>query len=130
MQTTPTDRRYTIEHEWIKIEGDIATVGITEFAQSELGDVTYVETPQVGQKLDKGQAFGVVESVKAVSDIYAPVSGEVIAVNAALADAPETVNASPYEEAWMVKLRIANPGDLAALLDAAAYDTHVQTSGH
>src|SRR4051794_38600 len=104
MQSTPTDRRYTTEHEWIKIDGDVATIGITEFAQSELGDVTYVETPQVGQTLDKGQAFGVVESVKAVSDIYAPVAGEVIAVNDALANSPETVNASPYEDAWMIKL--------------------------
>lgn len=130
MQNTPTDRRYTTEHEWIKIEGDVATIGITEFAQSELGDVTYVEIPQVGQTLDKGQAFGVVESVKAVSDIYAPVAGEVIAVNDALAGAPETVNASPYEDAWMIKIRVANPADAAALLDATAYDAHVQASGH
>jgi glycine cleavage system H protein len=130
MDQPPSDRRYTKEHEWIKIEGDIATVGITEFAQSELGDVTYVEVPKVGQSLTRGQAFGVVESVKAVSDIYAPVAGEVVEVNESLADAPETVNASPYEGAWMVKLRVANPGDTEGLLSAEEYQQHVAAGGH
>jgi len=130
MSQTPSDRRYTKEHEWIQIDGDIATIGITEFAQSELGDVTYVEVPQVGQVLEQGQAFGVVESVKAVSDIYAPLAGEVVEVNESLASEPETVNASPYERAWMVKLRVANPADADALLTAADYEQHVATSGH
>jgi glycine cleavage system H protein len=130
MDQPPSDRRYTKEHEWIMIDGDIATVGITEFAQSELGDVTYVEVPQVGQALSQGQAFGVVESVKAVSDIYAPVSGEVIAVNDSLANEPETVNASPYDRAWMVKLRVANPAEADALLTAADYEQHVATTSH
>jgi len=124
----PDDRRYTKEHEWIKLDGDVATVGITEFAQSELGDVTYIEAPAVGAHLAKGDAFGVVESVKAVSDVYAPVSGEVVEVNSALADAPETVNASPYDDAWMIKLRVANPAELDDLLDAASYEQVVRES--
>ena len=126
----PTDRQYTKEHEWIKIEGDIATVGITEFAQSELGDVTYVEVPKVGEQLSQGQAFGVVESVKAVSDIYAPAAGEVIEVNAGLADEPETVNSSPYEGAWMVKLRLTDPSDTTGLLSAEEYERHIAAGGH
>jgi len=130
MDQPPSDRRYTKEHEWIMIDGDIATIGITEFAQSELGDVTYVEVPQVGQTLSQGQAFGVVESVKAVSDIYAPVTGEVVAVNDTLANEPETVNASPYERAWMIKLRVANPAEADALLTAADYEQHVATTSH
>lgn len=130
MVGTPGDRRYTREHEWVKIEGDIATVGITEFAQSELGDVTFVEVPQVGQQLTKGESFGVVESVKAVSDIYAPVSGEVVEVNEGLSDRPETVNTSPYEEAWMIKVRVQDPAEAEGLLDAEAYEEHVRESGH
>jgi glycine cleavage system H protein len=124
----PSDRHYTKDHEWIKVDGDVATVGITEFAQSELGDVTYIEVPAVGAHLAKGDAFGVVESVKAVSDVYAPVTGEVVEVNTALADAPETVNASPYDGAWMIKLRVANPAELGELLDAAGYERVVQES--
>ena len=126
----PTDRHYTKEHEWVKIEGDIATVGITEFAQSELGDVTYVEVPKVGEQLSQGQAFGVVESVKAVSDIYAPAAGEVIEVNEALANEPETVNASPYEGAWMVKLRLTTPADTTDFLSAEEYEQHIAAGGH
>lgn len=130
MEQPPADRRYTKDHEWIKIEGDVATVGITEFAQSELGDVTYVEVPQIGRQLSKGEPFGVVESVKAVSDIYAPVSGEIVEVNEALDGAPETVNESPYDRAWMIKVRVENPGDAESLMDAEAYERHVETSGH
>ncbi len=130
MEQPPADRRYTKDHEWIKIEGDVATVGITEFAQSELGDVTYVEVPQVGRQLSKGEPFGVVESVKAVSDIYAPVSGEIVEVNEALDGAPETVNESPYDRAWMIKVRVENPGDAESLMDAEAYERHVEASGH
>lgn len=130
MEQAPSDRRYTKEHEWVKIEGDIATIGITEFAQSELGDVTYVEVPQVGQQLAVGQAFGVVESVKAVSDIYAPVGGEVLEVNGALADEPEQVNSSPYDGAWMIKLRVTDPGTTSELLSAEEYEAHVAAGGH
>lgn len=130
MEQAPSDRRYTKEHEWIKIEGDIATIGITAFAQNELGDVTYVEVPQVGQQLAPGQAFGVVESVKAVSDIYAPVGGEVLEVNDTLADEPEKVNASPYDEAWMIKLRVADPGNSSDLLSAEEYEQHVAAGDH
>jgi len=130
VEQAPTDRRYTKEHEWVKIEGDIATIGITEFAQSELGDVTYVEVPQVGQQLAQGQAFGVVESVKAVSDIYAPVGGEVLEVNDSLANEPEQINVSPYDGAWMIKLRVTNPGTTAELLSADEYAAHVAAGGH
>ncbi len=130
MEQAPTDRRYTKEHEWVKIEGDIATIGITEFAQSELGDVTYVEVPQIGQQLAQGQAFGVVESVKAVSDIYAPVGGEVLEVNDALANEPEQVNSSPYDGAWMIKLRVTDPGTTSELLSADEYAAHVTAGGH
>ena len=130
MSETPNDRRYTREHEWVKLDGDIATVGITDFAQSELGDVTYIEMPQVGRQINQGESFGVVESVKAVSDVYAPVSGEIVEVNGALEAQPETVNTSPYEDAWLIKLRVQNPGQLEQLLDAAAYQQHVQSAGH
>jgi glycine cleavage system H protein len=130
MSETPNDRRYTKEHEWVKLDGDIATVGITDFAQSELGDVTYIEMPQVGRQINQGESFGVVESVKAVSDVYAPVSGEIVEVNGALEGQPETVNSSPYEDAWLIKLRVQNPGQLEQLLDAAAYQEHVQATGH
>ena len=130
MSETPNDRRYTREHEWVKLDGDIATVGITDFAQSELGDVTYVEMPQVGRQIGQGESFGVVESVKAVSDVYAPVSGEIVEVNGALEGQPEKVNSSPYEDAWLIKLRVQNPGEVDQLLDATAYQEHVQTAGH
>ena len=130
MSEAPNDRRYTREHEWVKVDGEIATIGITDFAQSELGDVTYVEMPQVGRQIGQGESFGVVESVKAVSDVYAPVSGEIVEVNGALEAQPEQVNSSPYEDAWLIKLRVQNPSEIDALLDAAAYQQHVQTAGH
>ena len=130
MSQTPGDRRYTTDHEWIKIDGNIGIVGITDFAQSELGDVTYVEVPQVGKTIEKGETFGVVESVKAVSDIYAPLGGEIVEVNEALANSPELVNESPYEGAWMIKIRLADPGAAGDLLDAAAYEQHAASSGH
>jgi glycine cleavage system H protein len=130
MEQPPADRRYTKEHEWLKLDGDVATVGITEFAQSELGDVTYVEVPQVGQQLRQGQSFGVVESVKAVSDIYAPVAGEVVEVNEALVAEPERVNTSPYEDAWMIKVRVQDPGAAEALLGPEEYRQHIEAGGH
>ena len=130
MSEAPNDRRYTREHEWVKVDGEIATIGITDFAQSELGDVTYVEMPQVGRQIGQGESFGVVESVKAVSDVYAPVTGEIVEVNGALEAQPEKVNSSPYEDAWLIKLRVQDPGQFDQLLDAAAYQQHVQTAGH
>jgi glycine cleavage system H protein len=118
---SPTDRRYTKSHEWARPEADgTVTVGITDHAQEALGELVYVELPAVGTALDAGQQFGVVESVKAVSDVYAPVAGEVVAVNDALADAPQTINSDPYGEGWILRLRPT--GSLDGLLDAAAYD--------
>ena len=123
MSTVPSDLRYAKSHEWLKPAGDgTATVGITDYAQNSLGDITYVQVPKVGTVLAAGQVFGVVESVKAASDLYSPVAGEVIEVNAALDAAPETVNSAPYEGGWMLKLKLADPASVATLLDAAAYE--------
>lgn len=122
MSNVPTNLRYAKSHEWLKLESDgTATIGITDYAQSSLGDITYVQLPKVGATLKAGETFGVVESVKAASDLYAPVAGTVIATNAALDSAPESLNTAPYDGAWMLKLKVANPADAAALLDAAAY---------
>ena len=121
----PSDYRYTKEHEWVRAEGDAATVGITDYAQHELGDVVYVEMPKPGTKLTAGQSFGTVESVKAVSDIYAPVAGEVTEVNAALADTPEMINKDPHGKAWLVKLKLANAAEVSKLMNAAAYEAYI-----
>lgn len=122
MSNVPTNLRYAKSHEWLKLESDgTAVVGITDYAQSSLGDITYVQLPKVGETLKAGETFGVVESVKAASDLYAPVSGTVLAVNSSLDSAPESLNTAPYEGAWILKLKVANPADAAALLDAAAY---------
>jgi glycine cleavage system H protein len=118
----PADLRYASSHEWVRVEGDRATVGITDHAQHELGDVVYLDLPKVGQTFRAGATFGTVESVKAVSDLYAPVSGEVLEVNEALADAPEGINHSPYSTGWMIVLQMSNPAELDALLDAAGYE--------
>jgi glycine cleavage system H protein len=118
----PTDRRYTKAHEWVRLEGDLATVGITKYAADQLGDVVFVELPEAGRALDQFAAFGVVESVKAVSDLYAPVAGDVAEANAALADAPELVNQDPFGAGWMIRLRVSDVGQVAELLDAAAYE--------
>jgi len=118
----PAELRYTKDHEWVRVEGDLATVGITEFAAHELGDVVFVELPDVGRRLDQFATFGVVESVKAVSDLYAPLTGEVSEVNGALAGKPELVNAEPFGEGWMIRIQIADPGQLEGLLDAEAYE--------
>ena len=122
MSNIPADLRYAKSHEWVRTESDgTVTVGITDYAQNSLGDITYVQVPKVGAALKAGETFGVVESVKAASDLYSPVSGSVIAVNAALESAPETVNRAPYTEGWMLKLKPADPKQIDALLDAAAY---------
>lgn len=116
----PTHLKYTHEHEWIHVEGTTGSIGITDFAQQQLGDVVYVELPEVGSTLTQGKVFGTIESVKAVSELFAPVSGEVIASNGALKDRPDQVNSSPHD-AWMVKVRLDKPAELSALMDAAAY---------
>jgi glycine cleavage system H protein len=121
----PSDLRYTKEHEWVRLQGGIATVGITDYAQHELGDVVYVELPKVGAKLKAGQSLGTVESVKAVSDIYCPVAGEVTEVNSALAQTPETINKDPHGEAWLIKLKVDDAGAVSGLLDAAAYQAFI-----
>jgi glycine cleavage system H protein len=118
----PPDLRYTKDHEWVRVEGNEATVGITEYAASQLGDIVFVELPDVGKELDQFATFGVVESVKAVSDLFAPVSGSIAAANDALAGSPELVNADPYGEGWMVRLTLSAPDEVDELLDAAAYD--------
>ena len=118
----PTDLRYTKDHEWVRVAGNEATVGITEYAASQLGDIVFVELPDAGRKLDQHATFGVVESVKAVSDLFAPVSGEVLATNDALTGAPELVNGEPYGDGWMIRIRLADPDETEGLLDASAYD--------
>ena len=121
----PANLRYTTDHEWISLEGDIATIGITEFAQGELGDIVYVEVESIGKPLAAGDVFGTVEAVKTVSDLFLPVSGTVTELNSALANAPELVNTDPYGKGWMVKMKVDNPDDVTALLDAAAYEAKV-----
>lgn len=122
----PEELKYTEEHEWVLVEDTIITIGITDFAQDSLGDVVFVELPEVGADVVAGKSFGVVESVKAVSDIYAPVSGEVVEINEELPETPELINTSPYEDGWMIKVRINDPADLADLMDADAYQAFVE----
>ena len=117
----PEGYRYTKDHEWIAVEGDRGKVGITDYAQKQLGDVVFVELPEVGRKLKAGERFGTIESVKAVSELYSPVAGEVVEVNAPLADKPETVNQDPHGAGWMIVLKLESPAAAAALMDAAAY---------
>lgn len=122
MSNIPANLRYAKSHEWVRIESDgSATVGVTDYAQGSLGDITYVQLPKVGAALKQGGAFGVVESVKAASDLYAPIGGTVLSVNSALDSAPESVNRDPYGAGWILKLKPANPAEASALLDAAAY---------
>jgi glycine cleavage system H protein len=121
----PANFRYTKEHEWIDLQGDSGTIGITDYAQHELGDVVFVELPKVGTKLTAGKPLGTVESVKAVSEIYSPVGGEVTAINETLADSPEKINTDPQGAAWLIKLKVANPSEISALMDAAAYQKYV-----
>ncbi len=118
----PADLKYTKEHEWVRIEGDTGVVGITNFAQQQLGDVVYVDLPEVGTTLAAGQVFGTIESVKAVSELFAPNSGEVTEINAALKDHPELVNSKPHDT-WMIKIRLSDPSEAAGLLDSAAYQS-------
>jgi glycine cleavage system H protein len=116
----PAGFKYTKDHEWIELTGERGKIGVTDYAQQQLGDVVYLDLPDVGRTLKKGESFGTIESVKAVSELYAPVSGEVVEVNTALKDKPETVNSSPHD-AWLIALRVTNPAEAAGLLDAAQY---------
>lgn len=118
----PTDLGYTKDHEWVRVEGETATIGITSFATEQLGDIVYVEMPAAGSALTQGATFGVVESVKAVSDLFAPISGEVVETNDALSSQPELVNQEPYGAGWMLRVKVGDASELDGLLDAAAYD--------
>jgi len=122
----PTDLKYSEDHEWIKIDGDIATIGITDFAQSELGDIVYVEVDTVDETLERNEIFGTVEAVKTVSDLFLPLSGEIIEFNENLESEPENVNSDPYGEGWMIKLKYSNPEEIDDLLDHEAYKAHIE----
>ena len=121
----PDNFRYTKEHEWVLVQGDSGTIGITDHAQEELGDIVYVDLPKVGARVEQGKSLGSVESVKAVSDIYSPVTGEVTEINATLADAPEKLNSDPHGQAWLVKVRLSNPAEAHALMSAADYQSYI-----
>lgn len=121
----PSELLYTKSHEWVRLDGDVATVGVTWYAQDALGDVVFVELPELGRELDAEEDFGVVESVKAVSDVYSPLAGEVIEVNEDLSDEPERINASPYGEGWLIRIKLADPSEASKLLDASAYESHL-----
>lgn len=125
----PTNYRYTKEHEWVDAKDGVATVGITDYAQGELGDVVFVELPEVGKKLETGKSLGTVESVKAVSEIYAPVSGEVLEANGELQNKPETINTDPHGAAWLVKIKLGNPAELDILMDGPAYEAYIAAKG-
>ena len=125
----PQDLRYTKDHEWIRVLGDRGVVGITDYAQNQLGDVVFVELPEEGRAISAGQSFGSVESVKAVSELFAPVTGEIVEVNKALVSAPEAVNSDPYGKGWMLVVKLGAPAEVAGLMDAAAYAAFVQNEG-
>lgn len=120
--SSPVDLKFTKSHEWVRLDGDLATIGITDHAQEELGDITYLELPDIGDALSAAEAFGVIESVKAASDIYAPFDGEIVERNDAAVDSPEVVNASPYGDAWLLKVRLNDPSQLDGLMSASEYD--------
>lgn len=128
--SSPSDLRYTKTHEWVRLDGDVATIGLTDFAQQELGDITYVELPDAGDELAQFQPFGVVESVKAAADVYAPLDGEVVERNESVVASPELVNASPYADAWLLKIRVSDPSQLEQLMDVSAYDAHAAAAAH
>ena len=124
--SAPKNLKYTKTHEWVKVDGDTATLGITDAAQNELGDITYLELPDAGEAVSSGEPFGVVESVKAASDVYSPIDGEVIERNEEAIDSPELINQSPYEKAWLLKVKLADPAQLDALLSNADYDAYAE----
>lgn len=123
----PEDCRYTKDHEWIRVQGNRGTVGITDYAQKQLGDVVFLELPEAGHKLKAGEVFGTVESVKAVSELYTPMAGEVVEVNSALVVKPETINTDPHGAAWMIVLKVTDPGAVGGLMDARAYQAYVES---
>ncbi len=125
----PKGLRYSQEHEWVRVANGIATVGITDYAQEQLGDVVYIELPSIDSQVVKDEAFGVVESVKAVSDIYAPVSGRVVEVNTSLSDHPEVINEDPYGDAWMIRVEMSDPGELEDLMTAEEYEAYIAQQG-
>lgn len=124
-----SDLRYTKSHEWVKIDGDTITMGVSDFAQSELGDITYLELPEPGESVTRSEPLGVIESVKAASDIYSPVTGEIVEANDQVVDAPEAVNSSPYGDAWLVKIKVSDTSELDELMDSAAYEKFVEEEG-
>jgi glycine cleavage system H protein len=126
--SAPKDLRYTKTHEWVRRDGDIATIGITDFAQNELGDITYLELPAPGDEITRSEPLGVIESVKAASDIYAPVDGEVVERNDSAVDSPEIVNQSPYDQAWLIKVRMSDTAQLESLMTPEEYDTFVESA--
>jgi glycine cleavage system H protein len=127
----PRDLRYTKTHEWVRMDGDIATVGLSDYAQNELGDITYLELPDVGDSFKKADPFGVIESVKAASDIYMPLDGEIVERNEAAVDAPDVVNTSPYDRAWLVRVKVDDPAQISDLMDASEYDQYAESAtGH
>jgi len=122
----PDDLKYSEEHQWVQVEDDIALVGISDFAQEQLGEIVFLELPEVGDQLQSGKPYGVVESAKTVSDLYAPVSGDVVEINEELPDSPESINSSPYEDGWLIKVKLTDPAELDDLLDAASYDEMIE----
>lgn len=126
MSQVPGNLKYSSDHEWVRVDEGRAYIGITDFAQDELGDIVFVELPEVGATMTAGETFGTVESVKTVSDLFAPLTGRIVEINSALEDAPEKVNSSPYEDGWMVVVELTNPSELDALLDATGYTKHIQ----
>ncbi len=129
MANIPENLRYSKDHEWILVDGDVASIGITDYAQSSLGDVVYIDFPRVGDRFGTHEAFGSVESVKAVSEIFTPVAGEVVEVNDGLNDAPEKVNSDPYGDAWFIKVKMENPGEADAMLSAVEYEEYLSSQG-
>ncbi len=128
--SAPENLKYTKTHEWVKVEDDIVTVGLADYAQQELGDITYLELPDVGSSISAGEPFGVVESVKAASDIYSPLDGEVLERNDGAVDAPEVINSSPYGDAWLIKVRVSDPAQIEALMNPEQYDTFAAEAAH
>jgi glycine cleavage system H protein len=126
MSQVPADLRYTEDDEWVRVEGDEVTIGITDYAQDSLSDIVYLELPDAGDSFGVGETFGVVESVKAAADLFMPVSGDIIAINGSLIDTPELLNEDPYGEAWLIKARLSDPGQLEDLMDAAAYQAYLE----
>ena len=124
----PPDLKYTKTHEWVRLDGEVATIGLTDYAQQELGDITYVELPEEGAEISRNQPFGVVESVKAAADVYAPVDGEVVERNESIVESPEQVNTAPYGDAWLIKVRVSDPSQVEQLMDSPTYDAHAATA--